>query len=75
MELKVFENTNQLISYELRASLFSYTFIITDMNQFLILTGKNLTNILVCSQTRVSKANLQLRVLLCWASFFTITVL
>ena len=30
------ENTYQLIAYELRASLYRYTFMNTDMNQYLI---------------------------------------
>ena len=57
--------------YELRASLYRYTFMNTDMNQFKL--GKDLTNIWACLSTRVRKMTAyHLRALLCWASSLAI---
>ena len=64
---EVFEDTYQLIAYELRASLFRYTLTNTDINQ----PGKDLTHAYQLQQVRKMTAY-QLRTLLCWASSLAI---
>ena len=61
------ENTYQLIDYELRASLYRYTFMNTDMNQYLIFRKCMGMLINYCKKTIAY----QLKAL-CWASSLAI---
>ena len=62
-----------LIAYKLRTSLFRYTFMNTDIHQFS--SGRDLTIIVACLSTTVSKKIDSLSTLLYYASSLAITVL
>ena len=70
--MKLFEDTYQLITYELRASLYRYTFMNTD--EQVLDSGNDLTNMFACllikSCTKMTAY--QLKNLLCLASSLAI---